>query len=307
VAAELPVIPVGELRADCSRCVGLCCVVPAFAASSDFAIDKPAGTPCPNLGVDSRCRIHRDLRTKGFPGCTVYDCFGAGQRVTQHTFGGRDWRADQDTARDMFAVFPVMRSLHELLWYLTAALRLPAAAAVHAEVAALVERIDRDAAADPRSLLGLDVPALWASANALLVRASDLARERLPAPRPDRRAADRAGADLRRADLVGADLVRADLRAANLRGAYLIGADLRGADLRGADLIGADLRGARLGGADLRGAIFVTQSQLDAAAGDADTRLPDGLTRPEHWTAAGSAPSATRPARRAGTGRRPAR
>jgi hypothetical protein len=33
-----------DLTADCSRCVGLCCVVPAFAASADFAIDQPAGT-----------------------------------------------------------------------------------------------------------------------------------------------------------------------------------------------------------------------------------------------------------------------
>ncbi|RQX15913.1 oxetanocin A resistance protein, partial [Micromonospora arida] len=38
-----------QLRADCGRCFGLCCVVPAFAASADFAIDKPAGSPCPNL------------------------------------------------------------------------------------------------------------------------------------------------------------------------------------------------------------------------------------------------------------------
>ncbi|HEY6597232.1 MAG TPA: pentapeptide repeat-containing protein, partial [Asanoa sp.] len=36
-----------ELRADCTRCVGLCCVAPAFSASADFAIDKPAGRPCP--------------------------------------------------------------------------------------------------------------------------------------------------------------------------------------------------------------------------------------------------------------------
>ncbi len=41
------------------------------------------GQPCPNLGGDFRCGIHRDLRAKGFRGCTVYDCFGAGQHLTQ--------------------------------------------------------------------------------------------------------------------------------------------------------------------------------------------------------------------------------
>ncbi len=74
------------LSADCANCFGLCCVGPAFAASADFAIDKAAGTPCPNLGGDFRCGIHDQLRPKGFAGCTVYDCFGAGQKVSQVTF-----------------------------------------------------------------------------------------------------------------------------------------------------------------------------------------------------------------------------
>ena len=60
------------------RCAGLCCVAPAFAASADFAIDKPAGRPCPNLRDDFRCGIHAELRERGFPGCEVFDCFGAG-------------------------------------------------------------------------------------------------------------------------------------------------------------------------------------------------------------------------------------
>ncbi len=116
-----------DLRADCASCFGLCCVVPAFAASSDFAIDKPAHTPCPNLRADSRCGIHDHLPQKGFRGCTVYDCFGAGQRVSQVVFGGRDWRGDRGTAERMFAVFPVVRQLHELLWYLDEARsRVPA-------------------------------------------------------------------------------------------------------------------------------------------------------------------------------------
>ena len=47
-----------RLRADCTRCAGLCCVAPAFAASADFAIDEPVGQACPNLGDDDRCGIH---------------------------------------------------------------------------------------------------------------------------------------------------------------------------------------------------------------------------------------------------------
>ena len=106
-----------SLSADCSRCVGLCCVAPAFSASADFAIDKSAGHPCPNLQDDFRCGIH--------------DCFGAGQQVSQVTFVGRDWRAEPQLAKAMFDTFAVMRQLHELLWYLTEAADLPTAAPLH--------------------------------------------------------------------------------------------------------------------------------------------------------------------------------
>jgi hypothetical protein len=50
------------LRADCNRCVGLCCIAPAFSASADFAIGKEAGQACPNQQPDVRCAIHTRLR-----------------------------------------------------------------------------------------------------------------------------------------------------------------------------------------------------------------------------------------------------
>jgi uncharacterized protein YjbI with pentapeptide repeats len=261
------------LRADCDRCFALCCVAPAFSVSADFAIDKAAGQPCPNLRPDSRCGIHTELRQRGFPGCTVYDCFGAGQKVAQVTFAGRDWRGTPGLAPRMFQVFGVMRQLHELLWYLTEALALPPAGPVRAALRRARDETARLADGDPDALVGLDVAAHRQEVNALLVRASELVRAAAPGPAVDHRGADLTGADLR----------RADLRAANLRGAYLIGADLRGADLRTADLTGADLRGADLRGADLTGSIFVVGSQLDAARGDRDTRVPSPLARPAHW------------------------
>jgi uncharacterized protein YjbI with pentapeptide repeats len=266
--------PEERLRADCSRCAGLCCVAPAFSASSDFAITKPAGTPCPNLGADFGCTIHAQLRPRGFPGCTVFDCFGAGQKVVQGTFDGRNWRDTPAIASQMFASFHVMRDLHELLWYLTEALTLAPARPVHDELRAALDEITRLTDLPPGELVQVDVRPRRERVGTLLLRASELVR------------AGRRGPDRRNADLVGKDLRRADLRGANLRGAYLIGSDLRGADLRLADLIGADLRGAMLGGADLRGSIFLTQSQLDAATGDRATRLPATFARPGHWAAA---------------------
>ncbi|XVV01905.1 pentapeptide repeat-containing protein [Actinosynnema sp. CA-248983] len=262
-----------ELRADCERCFGLCCVVPAFAKSADFAIDKPARTPCRNLGADFRCGIHDTLRQRGFHGCTVYDCFGAGQQVAQVTFGGRSWRDAPESAELMFDVFPVMRELHELLWYLTRALALPEAASLSKKLDEARKEIEALTADKPEALARLDVGPRWRAVAALLEQVSDLARRHVKGRKSKRGA-----------DLIGKKLAKADLRGADLRGAYLIGADLKGADLREADLIGADLRGADLSGADLTGALFVTQVQLDAAKGDAATRLPADLTRPTRWT-----------------------
>ncbi|MEU3254231.1 pentapeptide repeat-containing protein [Streptomyces sp. NPDC006997] len=263
------------LRGDCVNCFGLCCVALPFTASADFARNKNAGTPCPNLADDHRCGIHARLRETGYTGCTVYDCFGAGQRVSQVTFAGRDWRgASRAHARLMFDVFPVVRHLHELLWYLTEALTLAAAQPLHAELRRVLEETEDLTRRTAEELAALDVGPRRQRVGELLQRASELARAGARGRRKDRRGAD----------LMGARLKGADLRGVSLRGAYLIAADLTGADLRDADLLGADLRDADLTDADLTGVLFLTQPQVTAARGSAGTRLPGTLRRPAHWT-----------------------
>ena len=258
------------LRADCGRCFGLCCVAPGSARSADFAFDKPAGEPCRHLGGFA-CTVHDRLRDLGMPGCTTYDCFGAGQHVAQGTFGGRDWREHPETAGPMFRVLGVMRALHELLWLLAEARALSAAAPLHGDLDAAYAATSRLTDGTAETLEALDVDAHRGEVAELLRRASGLARAGLDGP--DHRGADLAGRGLRGADLRGADL----------RGALLVGADLRDADLRLADVTGADLRGADVSGTDLTETLFVSQQQANAARGDAGTRLPQTLDRPPHW------------------------
>jgi uncharacterized protein YjbI with pentapeptide repeats len=264
------------LRADCANCFGLCCAALPFRASVDFAFDKDAGEPCRNLQEDFRCGIHSTLRDDGFRGCTVFDCFGAGQKVAQVTYAGRSWRNAPETTRQMFAVFPVMRQLHELLWYLTEALTLPAAGPLFAELDATLHATEELTLGAAESLTDLDVAAHRAVVSELLRRVSRMVRHAAPRAPKSRKA--RSGADL-----VGANLAGADLRGAKLRGAYLIAADLSGADLSTADLIGADLRDANLAGANLTTSLFLTQFQVNAAKGDAATALPAALQHPSHW------------------------
>lgn len=260
-----------DLRADCGQCFALCCVALTFLRSSDFPVDKPAGRPCVHLSDAHRCTVHDSLPVLGYAGCVSFDCFGAGQRVSQETFAGQDWRTNPEVAADMFAALPIMRQLHELLVYLGDAHARPAAAALGPTIEALVTDVEAIASGERDQLLAADVDSLRAAVAPVLREASQLVRALWKGP-------EHAGADL-----AGARLAGADLRGADLRGALLIAADLRGADLFCADLLGADLRDVDLSGADLREALYLTTTALNSARGDAATLLPSCLDRPAHW------------------------
>jgi hypothetical protein len=196
-----------DLVADCSRCVGLCCVLLPFQRSADFAFDKQAGEPCRHLADDHRCRIHASLLADGMRGCVAYDCFGAGQAVT---------------ASGRTADFLLVEQVHEIAWYLGDT----GDTALLAEAERLVLAPTDEAVADLRSRVA-----------AVLRPAYDGGR--------DLAGADLAGADLRGDDLRNADLRGAVLIGARLDGCDLAGASLLGADLRDASLAGADLSRAR--------------------------------------------------------------
>jgi len=252
-----------SLVADCGQCFALCCVLLPFSAVSGFGMDKPGGTPCPNLAADDRCGIHATLRRDGWSGCVTFDCFGAGQQVSQVTYRGVSWRG-HDNLGEMAAVLSVMRVLHEMLTHLTEVGRRspdPVASELAAEVV-------RMTGGGPNELLDLDLDHLHDRVGAALEAAS---------------ARLRSGPDLRGRDLAGRDLRTDDLRDASLRSTLLIAADLRDQALGRADLLGADLRDADLRGADLGAALFLSQSQLNAAIGDAHTVIPRSLARPAHW------------------------
>ena len=268
-----------SLRPDCGSCFALCCTAFGFARSADFAIDKPADAPCPNLDQDFSCTIHDRLRPRGFRGCTVFDCFGAGQSVSQQLFGGISWRAAPDSRLDMFAAFKAVRQLHEMLWHLAEAQEktFDAGAAREAEDLRLVIG---DVARGPLTgLLACDLDSFHSAVRTILLAVSEEVRAGYFAS-----GTDHLDAVLQPgADLAGANLSARRLCGAGLRGSCLIAADLRGSDLAGVDLLGADLRDARLDGADLTAALFVTQPQLNSARGSSRTLLPPGLTVPPYW------------------------
>ncbi|WP_075980588.1 pentapeptide repeat-containing protein [Bacillus massilinigeriensis] len=264
-----------QLSPDCENCFGLCCVALPYAKSADFAFNKDGGSPCRNLQSNYRCSIHENLREKGFRGCTVYDCFGAGQKVSQGTFKGKDWRDHPEKAKEMFDVFPMMQQLFEMLRYLSEALSLNETKSIHEDLLKALEETEKLTNLDSKSILEFNIPMHRAMVNELLLQTSELVRSK--ENMKNQRKIKKGTA------LIGAKLKGANLRGANLRGAFLIAADLRNADLRNSDFIGADLRDADLSGANLLGSIFLTQAQVNSANGDRNTKLPANLSIPKHW------------------------
>lgn len=269
-----------KLRADCENCFGLCCVALYVSAAEGFPCDKEAGQACINLQPDFRCRIHHDQIYKEMKGCAAFDCFGAGQKTCQLSFGGKDWQKSPESAQQMFAVFLIMLQLHEMLWYLAEVLSLELAEAIHEAVKSMFAEIENLTRLDPDSLIKLDIETHRNKVDQMLLEASELVRIEA---RSGLKASGRHKKFKRGADLIGADLRKADLIGANLRSALLIAADLSGSILHGADLIGADFRDANLQGADLSRSIFLTQAQVNAARGDENTKLPAVLELPIHW------------------------
>jgi uncharacterized protein YjbI with pentapeptide repeats len=270
-----------NLRVDCQKCFGFCCVALYFSASEGFPTNKDAGEPCINLQSDFKCAVHKNLRQKGLKGCTAYDCFGAGQKVAQVTYGGQDWRKNPETAKQMFDVFLVVRQLHEMLWYLTEALRMQSDSIMQEKINSMISETVKLTNLEADILIDLDLVSHRNNVNALLSKTSESVR--IKECRGQKTTLKHKKTIAGRLDFIGSDLRKINLRGADLRGAFLIAANLRGMDLSGADLIGADLRDADLKGANLSNSIFITQAQINSAKGDSNTKLPISLIRPGYW------------------------
>jgi len=94
-----------DFRADCGRCCGLCCVVPDHLAVQGFPVDKRAEIPCLHLDAQHQCAIHATRQSRGYSACPIFDCYGAGQWITQQLFRGARWSDSREIAEQMFAAY----------------------------------------------------------------------------------------------------------------------------------------------------------------------------------------------------------
>lgn len=114
-----------SLKADCSACMGICCVAPSFEKGEEFGRTKPALTPCNHLNGNNRCKIYNELEWNGFKACGGFDCKGAGQYLTQVMYAGKSWRDGPDVLAEMAESYRRLRRIHDMLEIFTLAEQLP--------------------------------------------------------------------------------------------------------------------------------------------------------------------------------------
>jgi hypothetical protein len=104
----------------------------------------------------------------GCGGCAIYDCYGAGQRVTRAFAGAQDAEALRSES------FLFLRRVHEHLWLLTEAAKLcpKSERDLQGDLARAITSLD-SIARDPARLKEMDLEAPLTAARVLLRRVGD--------------------------------------------------------------------------------------------------------------------------------------
>lgn len=261
---------VAELTIDCEKCSGLCCVALYCTKTDGFPADKPPGEPCKNLMSDFRCAIHPQLSQKGMKGCLAYDCFGAGQKVTQHCYPNSTWQTNPAQAQEIFDTFLVVFQLHQMSWYLLDALSVVEDHPLKSTIEALLAKNQQMTSQTPEEILNLDVESYKLEVNRVLKKVSEMI-------------ANNSAGSKQTKDFLGKNFKRANLDGRDFIGALLIAASLEGCSLRKTNFLAADMRDANIKNTDLSSSIFLTQMQINSAKGNVNTKLPTNLSRPSTW------------------------
>ncbi|MBS7528381.1 pentapeptide repeat-containing protein [Fusibacter paucivorans] len=259
------------LQSDCLNCSGLCCVALYFSKTDGFPENKDAGKPCLYLQQDYLCKIHESLACKNMKGCIGYDCCGAGQAVTA-IYKGETWKTLPEKSQEIFNVFKIIFQLHQMRWFLLEASMMTHAKILAPKINALIEENRRYCSNSPTDLISLDLKHYKKQVNGLLKEIGRMLRTHFP-KQSENHAIDYMGRNFKNRSFDGFDFSML----------LLIASNFSGCTFSGANFLGTDLRDCCFNGANLSETVFLTQMQVNAARGDANTQLPRFLTRPVTW------------------------
>lgn len=259
-----------NLKIDCEKCSGLCCVALYCTKTDGFPGNKEAGIPCKYLMSDFRCSIYSKLSEQNMRGCIAYDCFGAGQKVTQDLYPNVAWNTRREKANEIFEVFLIVFQVYQMEWYLLESLSLVTDKQIQSIIEALISENEQITNRPSEEILKFDIEKYRLKVNQLLKQVSDMIT-----PDSDDEAHSK--------DCIGRNFRKANMNAKNFSKTLMIGANLEGCSLQGTNFLGADMRDANVKNTDLSSCVFLTQMQINSAKGNRNTKLPKNLTYPDLW------------------------
>lgn len=261
-----------HMKSDCSKCSGLCCTALFFSKMDGFPNDKASGQPCVNLLKDYRCKIHSQLEKQKMKGCIGYDCFGAGQHVTQAIYQGKAWNELPNQATEIFDVFIMVFQLYQIRYYLIEAMTLIPAQPLKESIQCLIDENIKMCHYRPDSILSLDLEQYRHKSNNILKQVCRLLQQSIHSENKKVPA-----------NLLGGNFKGRDMSGADLSTKLLIAANFEKSLFHGTIFLGADTRDTNFNNADLSEAVFLTQGQVNSAKGNRNTKLPYHLDYPPTW------------------------
>ena len=261
-----------QMKSDCSRCSALCCTALFFSKSDGFPKDKVSGQPCTNLTEDYRCKIHSQLEKQNMRGCIGYDCFGAGQQVTQVIYQGQTWNDIPDRSTEIFDVFLIVFQLYQIRYYLTEATSLISAQPLKEALQCLIDENIKMCHYCPNSILSLDLEQYRQRANYVLKQVCKLLQQSV-----------HSESKIVPSNFLGGNFKGRNMSGADLSSKLLIAANFEKSLFNGTIFLGADTRDTNFSNADLSEAVFLTQGQVNSAKGNRNTKLPYHLDYPSTW------------------------
>lgn len=261
-----------DLKVDCSKCSGLCCTALFFSKIDGFPENKVAGKPCTKLKNDYKCTIHHELEKRNMKGCIGYDCFGAGQHVTQYIYKGETWQTSKELSEEMFNVFVIIFQLYQIRYFLEEAILVIPAKELWSDIENFINENKTICNSTPQSIINFDIEGYRNRVNIILrqVSASIL---KCFKNSDNRKLTDFLGRSFKNRDMSGLDLSMK----------LLIATNFDNCTFHGTIFLGADTRDTDFSNADLREAVFLSQGQINSAKGNKNTKLPYHLDYPVTW------------------------
>lgn len=261
-----------KFKVDCSKCSGLCCIALFFSKADGFPENKIAGKPCLKLENSFRCKIHTELEKLNMKGCIGYDCFGAGQHVTQYTYKGQTWKSLENQSKEIFAVFVIVFQLYQMRYFLEQSMSVIPAKELRSNIQELINENEMLCNANSKIILNTDIDSYRERVNLILKKVCFLITKCFM-----------QNDNNDKSEFLGRNHSKRDLSGLDLSMKLLIAANFDSSIFNGTIFLGADTRDTNFSNADLRESIFLSQGQINSAKGNRNTKLPKYLDYPSTW------------------------